>query len=163
MLWKVETHSPDETQELGRLLGIAAPAGTVIALAGEMGAGKTYLAKGIAVGLGIKEQVTSPTFTIINEYEGGRLPFYHMDLYRLSSVDEVEELGLDEYFEGDGITVIEWPERLAEVFPQQHIWLDIQKGYDEAGHEWRNITLSVAAFDALWLEEVLTEHAYFIH
>lgn len=162
MLWTVKTHSPSETQELGCLLGKAAPAGTIIALSGEMGAGKTYLAKGIAMGLEIKEHVTSPTFTIINEYEGGRLPFYHMDLYRLSTAEEGEELGLDEYFNGDGITVVEWPERLEEAFPQQHIWLDIEKGYDEKGNEWRNITLS-AASDALWLEEVLTKHAYFIH
>lgn len=105
------SHSPAETESLGERWGRMAQRGLVIALSGDLGAGKTQLVKGLARGLGITERVHSPTFTLVNEYGGGRLNLFHLDLYRLETTAQVHEAGLDEYLEPDGVAVIEWAER----------------------------------------------------
>ncbi len=111
------TESAKETRDLGeRLAGKLRP-GTVLLLEGDLGAGKSELTRGIARGLGVKETVTSPTFTILNVYESGRIPLYHFDWYRLESDEELYELGMDEYLTGDGICVVEWPERCPDAIP----------------------------------------------
>jgi tRNA threonylcarbamoyladenosine biosynthesis protein TsaE len=105
------SHSPEETQALGEAWGRAATSGLVIAVTGDLGAGKTQLAKGVARGLGITSRVHSPTFALVNQYDGGRLPFFHVDLYRLDTPDQIIAAGLEEYFHPDGVSVIEWAER----------------------------------------------------
>ena len=105
------SHSPEETAALGEAWGRAATNGLVIALSGDLGAGKTQLAKGIARGLGVTDRVHSPTFALVNEYGGGRLPLFHMDLYRLETTEQIIAAGLEEYFHPAGVSVIEWAER----------------------------------------------------
>ena len=114
---QVETRSLAETLEFGRRLSRELQRGDVIALSGELGVGKTALVKGIARGLGITVEVTSPTFTLIHEYGGGRLPLFHVDLYRLDSVPQALAVGIEEYLNGAGVTVIEWAERIAPLLP----------------------------------------------
>ena len=109
------SHSPADTQSLGERWGRAAPSGLVLAVSGELGAGKTQLVKGLARGLGITERVHSPTFTLVNEYGGGRLKLFHLDLYRLETADQIHGAGLDEYLQPDGVAVIEWAERWPEA------------------------------------------------
>jgi tRNA threonylcarbamoyladenosine biosynthesis protein TsaE len=111
----VVTHSPAETEALGESWGRSAQRGLVIALSGELGAGKTQLVKGLARGLGFTGRVHSPTFTLVNEYTGGRLMLFHLDLYRLQTEEQIHEAGLDEFLEPDGVAVIEWAERWPEV------------------------------------------------
>lgn len=108
------SHSPAETESLGEAWGRAAPRGRVIALSGDLGAGKTQLVKGIARGLGVTARVHSPTFTLVNEYGGGRLRLFHLDLYRLETPAQIHSAGLEEYLQPDGVAVIEWAERLTE-------------------------------------------------
>lgn len=110
------SHSPEETQALGEAWGRAATSGLVIGLSGDLGAGKTQLAKGIARGLGITGRIHSPTFTLINQYQSGRLPFFHLDLYRLETPEQIIGAGLEEYFHPAGVTVIEWAERWPDAF-----------------------------------------------
>ncbi len=117
---KVVTSSREETVGLGNRIGAAIKPGTVIGLEGQLGSGKTTFVQGIARGLNITEQVTSPTFIIIAEYEG-RLPLYHMDLYRISGEDEFLALGGEDYFYGDGVCVIEWSERIRGILPENRI------------------------------------------
>jgi tRNA threonylcarbamoyladenosine biosynthesis protein TsaE len=112
-----ETLSAQETTALGQRIGAQLKSGDILALSGPLGAGKTTLIQGIAQGLEIKDYVTSPTFILINEYQG-RLPFYHIDLYRLEDPAQIEDLGIFEYFEKDGIVVIEWAERLGDLLPE---------------------------------------------
>jgi tRNA threonylcarbamoyladenosine biosynthesis protein TsaE len=109
------SHSPEETRALGEAWGRAATSGLVIGLIGDLGAGKTQLAKGVARGLGIIARVHSPTFTLVNEYSGGRLPLFHLDLYRLQTLDEIASAGLEEYLQPVGVTVVEWAEKLARA------------------------------------------------
>ena len=106
------SHSPEETLAIGEAWGRAAKPGLVIGLTGDLGAGKTQLARGIALGLGIAARVHSPTFTLVNQYAGGRLPMFHIDLYRLQTAHEIREAGLDEYFQPAGVAVIEWAEKM---------------------------------------------------
>ena len=108
------SHSAEETQALGESWGRTAARGLVIGLSGDLGAGKTQLAKGIARGLGVTERIHSPTFTLVNQYESGRLPLFHIDLYRLESPAQIIAAGLEEYFHPEGVTVIEWAERWPE-------------------------------------------------
>lgn len=131
-----KTASPEETIRLGAMIGKFAVPGLVICLWGDLGAGKTQLAKGVALGLGIEQHVTSPTFNLINEYMG-RLPFYHMDLYRLGDSEEAWELGLEEYFYGEGLSLVEWPERLGDMMPGER--LDIRLTY--LGEQERQLEL----------------------
>ena len=114
----LESHSAAETRALGQAMAEELQPGTVILLRGDLGAGKSELARGIARGLGVTETVTSPSFTILNVYESGRLPLYHFDWYRLESAEELYELGMEEYLGGNGVAVVEWPERCEEAVPE---------------------------------------------
>jgi len=120
------THCAAETRELGTRLAGELEAGDVILLEGELGAGKSELARGIAKGLGVTETVTSPSFTILNVYESGRTPLYHFDWYRLESAEELFELGMDEYLGGDGIALVEWPEICPEAVPEDYLRIRIE-------------------------------------
>ena len=115
----IRTNSAAETWQLGEQIAKELKAGDVILLEGGLGAGKSELARGIARGLGVQETVTSPSFTILNVYDSGRLPLYHFDWYRLESEEELYELGMDEYLGGDGVALVEWPERCPEAVPEQ--------------------------------------------
>ena len=115
------THNTRETRELGEKLAKSLQPGDVVLLEGDLGAGKSELTRGIARGLGVTETVTSPSFTILNVYESGRCPLYHFDWYRLESAEELYELGMDEYLGGDGIAVVEWPDRCPEAVPEKSI------------------------------------------
>ncbi|MDI6816597.1 MAG: tRNA (adenosine(37)-N6)-threonylcarbamoyltransferase complex ATPase subunit type 1 TsaE [Actinomycetota bacterium] len=126
----VITHSPEETWELARKLAPVLTKGDLISLSGDLGAGKTVFAKGLAAGLGIDAPVTSPTFTIIKEYEG-KLPLFHFDVYRLASAEELEELGADEYFYGEGVTVVEWGDRVEDILPEERLSIRILRLVDE--------------------------------
>ena len=121
MMFSVVTESPEDTHRVGTLLGGILRPGDVVCLYGDLGAGKTNFAFGIAMGLEVGDQyVTSPTFTFVNEYEG-RVPFYHIDLYRLKDPSELEGIGFGEYVDSDGVTVIEWPERAEDVLPRERL------------------------------------------
>jgi tRNA threonylcarbamoyladenosine biosynthesis protein TsaE len=120
------SHSPAETSAFGSRLATTLRRGDVLALTGDLGAGKTHLVKGIAAGLGIASEVTSPTFTLIHEYAGGKFPLYHIDLYRLDSPDEALKIGLDEYLDGDGVTVIEWADKFSALIPDGALWISLR-------------------------------------
>ena len=126
-----------ETEELGERIGRDADAGTVIALIGDLGTGKTPLTKSIARGLGVTETVTSPTFNIIREYRSGRLPLYHFDVYRIADPDEMYELGYEEYFYGDGICVVEWADIIEELIPEDAVTIHIDRGASEEERIYR--------------------------
>ena len=136
----IETHDPEETFEVGRTIGMNAKPGQIYTLTGDLGVGKTVFTQGVAAGLGITEPVNSPTFTIIQEYEDGRLPFYHFDVYRIGDLEEMEEIGYDDYFFGQGICLIEWAELIEEILPEKRIEVTIEK-YLEKGFEYRKITI----------------------
>lgn len=119
----------EDTKEFGLKLGKLLKAGDIVCLNGDLGAGKTTLSKSIGLGLGVDEYITSPTFNLINEYNG-RLRMYHFDVYRLDNVEDLYDLGFDEYFYGDGVCVIEWANRIEEVIPKERIVLDIENGDD---------------------------------
>ncbi len=134
---RLTTASPAETEALGAQLGRLLRAGDVVALSGDLGAGKTVLARGLAAGAGATGYVASPTFTLIREYQGS-LPVYHVDLYRLDRPEQLDDLGLDEIFDGSGIVVIEWAEQAAAWLPDEHLWITIRFG---AGEEQRMLDL----------------------
>ena len=113
----LETNSPEETFALGRKIGENAREGSVFCLSGDLGAGKTVFTQGLAAGLGVSEPVSSPTFTILQVYEGGRCPLYHFDVYRIGDGEEMYELGYEEYFFGEGVCLIEWASRIQEILP----------------------------------------------
>ena len=136
----IETHDPEETFEVGRTIGMNAMPGQIYTLTGDLGVGKTVFTQGVAAGLGITEPVNSPTFTIIQEYEDGRLPFYHFDVYRIGDLEEMEEIGYDDYFFGQGICLIEWAELIEEILPEKRIEVTIEKDL-EKGFEYRKITI----------------------
>lgn len=130
----VETFSPEETFLLGELLGGRSRAGEVYTFSGDLGAGKTVFTQGFARGLGISEPVNSPTFTILQMYEGGRLPLYHFDVYRVAGAEEMDEIGYEDCIYGEGVCLIEWAELIGEILPQSRIEIDITrdplKGFD---------------------------------
>ena len=130
------SHSPAETIALARTLAATLRRGAVLALSGDLGAGKTHFVKGLAAGLGTAASVTSPTFTLLHEYPGGRLPLYHFDFYRLDDADEALRIGLDEYLDGDGACVIEWAEKFPALLPRHTRWLRFTHREDGA-HEIR--------------------------
>ena len=136
----IETHDPEETFEVGRTIGMNAKPGQIYTLTGDLGVGKTVFTQGVAAGLGITEPVNSPTFTIIQEYEDGRLPFYHFAVYRIGDLEEMEEIGYDYYFFGQGICLIEWAELIEEILPEKRIEVTIEKDL-EKGFEYRKITI----------------------
>ena len=121
---KLITKSVEETLEIGEQLGKLLNKGNIVCLSGDLGAGKTAFTKGIAKGMGVFDYVTSPTYTIINEYEG-RLPLYHFDVYRLNNVEEMYELGYEEYFFGDGVVVLEWADIVRDIIPGERLWITI--------------------------------------
>ncbi len=122
----ITTHSAEETLEAGRQIAATLRKGDVLAITGDLGAGKTQLVKGLASGLGIAQEVTSPTFTLIHEYPGGKFPLYHIDLYRLDSPEEALKIGLDEYLGGGGVTVIEWADKFVELIPAEARWVRLR-------------------------------------
>ena len=136
----VETRSPEETFALGEKIGRTALPGQIYTLTGELGVGKTVLTQGVAAGLGIREAVSSPTFTIVQVYEEGRLPFYHFDVYRIGDIEEMEEIGYDDYFFGNGVCLIEWAELIADILPEEHISIKIEKDLSQ-GFDYRRITV----------------------
>ena len=136
-----ETFSPQETAELGRKLGENASPGDVYTLIGDLGVGKTVFTQGIAEGLGIKETVNSPTFTILQVYESGKLPFYHFDVYRIGDIEEMDEIGYEEYFYGNGLCMIEWGNLIAEILPKTRKDITIEKDL-EKGFDYRKIIIS---------------------
>lgn len=126
---EIRLNGLEETKEFGIKLGQILEGGDIVCLNGDLGAGKTTLTKSIGLGLGVSDYITSPTFTLINEYRG-RLPVYHFDVYRLENVDELYDLGFDEYFYGKGISIIEWAEKIEKLLPKERIVLNIEKGID---------------------------------
>lgn len=136
----IETFSPDETYELGKKMGENALPDTVYALNGDLGVGKTVFTQGLAAGLGIEEPVTSPTFTILQNYDGGRLPFYHFDVYRIGDIEEMDEIGYDDCFFGGGVSLVEWAEIVEEILPDSTIYITIEKD-PEKGFDYRKITV----------------------
>lgn len=134
-----ETNSAEETFALGKKLGEAAKPGQVFTLIGDLGVGKTVFTQGVAKGLEITEPISSPTFTIVQVYEEGRLPFYHFDVYRIGDVEEMEEIGYEDYFYGDGICFIEWANLIEEILPQNYTQITIEKDL-EKGFDYRKIT-----------------------
>ena len=133
----VHIASEKETERIGEAIGRAAEPGTVVALIGDLGTGKTTLTKSIARGLGVTETVTSPTFNIIREYKSGRIPLYHFDVYRIGDPDEMFELGYEEYFYGDGICVVEWADIIEELLPEDAVIIRIERGASEEEREYR--------------------------
>jgi tRNA threonylcarbamoyladenosine biosynthesis protein TsaE len=136
----IETNSPEETKELGRKIGQEAKPGDVYALLGDLGVGKTIFTKGVAEGLGITEPINSPTFTIVQEYEEGRMPFYHFDVYRIGDVEEMDEIGFDDYVYGEGMCLIEWANLIEEILPDHVKTITIEKDL-EKGFDYRRITI----------------------
>ena len=135
-----ETFSPEETLELGRKFGREAQPGEVYTLVGDLGVGKTVFTQGIAQGLGFEEPICSPTFTIVQVYEEGRMPFYHFDVYRIGDIEEMDEIGYEDYFYGDGLTMIEWDNLLEERLPEQYREINIEKDL-EKDFDYRKITI----------------------
>lgn len=135
-----ETNSERETYELGLAMGREARPGEVYTLIGDLGVGKTVFTKGLAAGLGIQEPVSSPTFTILQEYEEGRLPFYHFDVYRIGDVEEMDEIGYEDYFFGDGVCLIEWADLIREILPEHYKEIRIEKDLDK-GFDYRRISI----------------------
>lgn len=136
----IETNNEKETYSFGYGLGEMAKAGQVFALVGDLGVGKTVFTKGLAAGLGVKESVSSPTFTIVQIYEEGRLPFYHFDVYRISDVEEMEEIGYEDYIYGDGVSLIEWANLIEEILPEHYTEVRLEKDM-EKGFDYRRIEL----------------------
>ncbi|MFN2622530.1 MAG: tRNA (adenosine(37)-N6)-threonylcarbamoyltransferase complex ATPase subunit type 1 TsaE [Chthoniobacterales bacterium] len=118
--------SPAGTQRIAREFAAGLAQGSVVALVGQLGAGKTQFVKGLVAGIGADAEVTSPTFTLIHEYTGGRLPVYHFDFFRIENRDAAERLGLDEYFFGDGVSVVEWADKFRETIPADAIWISFE-------------------------------------
>lgn len=136
----IETRSPEETFALGEKLGREAKPGQIYTLNGDLGTGKTVFTQGFASGLGITEPVNSPTFTILRVYEEGRMPFYHFDVYRIGDVEEMDEIGYEDCFYGEGVCLIEWAELIEEILPENVIVVTIEKDLEQ-GFDYRKITL----------------------
>ena len=137
----IETEAPEDTFELGKCLGAAAEAGQVYTLLGDLGVGKTVFTQGFAAGLGITGPVNSPTFTILQVYDEGRLPFYHFDVYRIADVEEMDEIGYEDCFYGEGVCMIEWANLIEELLPERYVEIRIEKNL-EKGFDYREITVS---------------------
>ena len=136
----IETNSPQETFEAGKKLGLMAEPGDIYTLNGDLGVGKTVFTQGVAAGLGIKEPVNSPTFTIVQVYEGGRMPFYHFDVYRIGDIEEMDEIGYEDYFFGEGLCMIEWADLIKELIPADAKSITIEKNL-EKGFDYRQIIM----------------------
>ena len=136
-----ETYGADETFALGKELGQIAKPGSVYALVGDLGVGKTVFTQGVAAGLEIKEHINSPTFTIVQVYEDGRIPFYHFDVYRIGDPEEMYEIGYEDYFYGDGVCFVEWANLIEELMPENTVTITIEKN-SEKGFDYRKITIA---------------------
>lgn len=136
----IETRSAEETFAFGLKIGTEAKKGQVFTLIGDLGVGKTVFTQGMAKGLGIEEAVNSPTFTIVQEYEDGRIPFYHFDVYRIGDVEEMDEIGFDDYVYGEGVCLIEWANLIEEILPEHYICIQIEKDLEQ-GFDYRRITI----------------------
>lgn len=136
----IETNTERETYGLGVRMGKQSRRGQVYTLIGELGVGKTVFTKGLAAGLGIKEPVSSPTFTIVQIYEEGRLPFYHFDVYRIGDVEEMDEIGYEDYIYGGGVSLIEWADLVREILPEHYTEIKIEKDL-EKGIDYRRISI----------------------
>lgn len=136
----LETTSPEETFELGRQIGEAAKVGDVYTLIGDLGVGKTVFTQGMASGLGIHEPVNSPTFTIVQIYDEGRCPFYHFDVYRIGDISEMDEIGYEDCFYGEGVCLIEWGDLIEEILPEHYTQITILKNL-EKGFDYRKIQI----------------------
>lgn len=134
-----ETQNEQETFEIGRILAEQSKPGDIFCLLGDLGVGKTVFSKGFATGLHITEPITSPTFTIVQVYEGEK-PLYHFDMYRIEDEDELEMIGYEDYFYGQGVCLVEWANNVAEVIPQNALWITIEKDL-EKGFDYRKITI----------------------
>ena len=132
------TNSPEETEKIGAAMGRIIPAGTVLAYRGDLGAGKTAFTRGLARGLGCTERVTSPTFTIVNEYPG-RIPLYHFDMYRLADSDALFDIGWEDYLAGGGVCAVEWSEQVEDALPPESIRVSFQRRPE--ADDWRTITI----------------------
>lgn len=136
----IETHSAEETFALGQRIGREALPGQVYTLIGDLGVGKTVFTQGVADGLGITEPVNSPTFTIVQQYDSGRLPLYHFDVYRIGDVSEMDEIGYEDCFYGEGVCLIEWSQLIPEILPDEVIRIRIEKDLEQ-GFDYRKITV----------------------
>ena len=135
-----ETFSAEETEKLGEQIGREAKPGEVYTLIGDLGVGKTVFTQGIAKGLEITEPICSPTFTIVQEYEEGRMPFYHFDVYRIADIEEMDEIGYEDCFYGEGVCLIEWANLIEEILPKGYTRITIEKCLDK-GFDYRKITI----------------------
>ncbi len=136
----IETYSPEETFAFARQLGAHAQSGALFTLTGDLGVGKTVFAQGLAAGLDITEAISSPTFTILQIYDEGRLPFYHFDVYRIADPQEMDEIGYEDYFYGEGVCLVEWAELIGELLPEKRTQILIEKDL-EKGFDYRRITM----------------------
>lgn len=141
----IETRSAEETYQLGFELGQKAQAGQVYTLVGDLGVGKTVFTQGLAKGLEIEEAISSPTFTIVQVYEEGRLPFYHFDVYRIGDISEMDEVGYEDYIYGEGVTLIEWANLIEEILPDKRTEIVIEKDLEQ-GFDYRKITIEEREF-----------------
>lgn len=137
----VQSFCAEDTYEIGKKIGQEAVPGQVICLYGDLGVGKTVFTKGLADGLGITEPIQSPTFTIVREYEEGRLPLYHFDVYRIGDIEEMDEIGYEDYIQGEGVCLIEWANLIEEILPGERTQIVIEKDL-EKGFDYRKITIS---------------------
>ena len=140
----ITTNSPEQTELLGKKLAARLNPGDVIAYYGDLGAGKTAFTRGLAAGLGVTECVTSPTYTIVNEYLSGRMPLFHFDMYRLSSSEELFDIGWDDYLARGGVCAVEWSERVSDALPEDTIFVDIAR--TDEHEDWRTITVTGGRF-----------------
>lgn len=136
----IESYGPEDTFKIGYELGCKAKSGQVYCLNGDLGVGKTVFTQGFAQGLGVVEPVNSPTFTIVQEYQGKSIPFYHFDVYRIADVWELDEIGYEEYFYGDGVCLIEWAEQIEDILPKNRIIININKDLNK-GYDFRKIEI----------------------
>lgn len=136
----IETRSAKETYQLGYEIGQKAKAGDVFTLIGDLGVGKTVFTQGMADGLEIPEPISSPTFTIVQVYDEGRLPFYHFDVYRIGDISEMDEIGFEDYIYGSGVSLIEWANLIEELLPEKRTEIQIEKNLEE-GFDYRKITI----------------------
>lgn len=148
----IETNAEAQTLALGRCFGLYVKPGTVITLDGALGVGKTVFTKGVAGGIGIPEPVTSPTFTILQSYESGRLPFYHFDVYRIGDIEEMEEIGYEDCFYGEGVSLVEWAELIRELIPREAYAVVIEKDC-RRGMDYRKIKISHPTDSLAWLAD----------
>ena len=136
----IETRSAEETYQLGFEIGKKAVPGQVYTMVGDLGVGKTVFTQGMARGLEIEEPISSPTFTIVQVYDEGRLPFYHFDVYRIGDISEMDEIGYEDYIYGEGVALIEWANLIEEILPENHISITIEKDLEQ-GFDYRKITI----------------------